>query len=336
MRTWRHIAFSRNGSPAAPALAAFGSAHPDRTIRTQTRTRIGSFFYSPARPGRPPIGSARGAAPTSRPALHVEHPPVDHLLRPERDLGLGPIVVGIEHDPADAMAGRHRDGEEILVPGRGRPERIEPEPARVVRAAAAEPDRLEARQNRARPGIVLRACTRIAAPGTGFPYASRTRPTTNLRPGAGLAPASSACAAVDGGPVGRSLGSSPRTRAAEAEPTARPSNVRAIDRHSRLNMARGPSVCFIGSGQRRGEERSPKASSVRSPLLARSDRSRYHEFTGWCDGRATERRPLRTSACVRSLIREITTMILGLPGARGIVGLPASWPGMKPGAASRR
>ena len=82
------------------------------------------------------------------PALHVEQPPVDHLLGPERDLGGGLIVVGVELDPADAIAGRHRDGAKILVARRGRPGRIDPEPARAVRAGVGERDHLGSRRRR--------------------------------------------------------------------------------------------------------------------------------------------------------------------------------------------
>ena len=45
-----------------------------------------------------------------RPAIHVEQPPLDHLLGPERDVGGRPVGVGIELDPAGAVAGRDRDG----------------------------------------------------------------------------------------------------------------------------------------------------------------------------------------------------------------------------------
>ena len=54
----------------------------------------------------------------------------------------------------------------------------------------------------ARPSDRSRAWTMTAAPGTGFPRGSSTRPTTNIRPGAGVGLASSAFAAVDGGPAG--------------------------------------------------------------------------------------------------------------------------------------
>ena len=48
-----------------------------------------------------------------------------------------------------------------------------------------------------------------AAPGTGFPRGSSTRPTTNIRPGAGVGLASSAFAATgNGGPAEEPCGSS--------------------------------------------------------------------------------------------------------------------------------
>ena len=64
------------------------------------------------------------------PALHVEQSPVDHLLRPERDVGGGLIVVGVELDPAGAVAGRRatapnsswRDDDVRGASSRNRPE----------------------------------------------------------------------------------------------------------------------------------------------------------------------------------------------------------------------
>ena len=210
------------------------------------------------------------------PALHVEQPPVDHLLRPERDLGGGLIVVGVELDPADAIAGRHGDGAEILVSRRGRPGasiRNRPEPS-----ARASPSGIGLNRDMkgARPGVRFRAWTMTAAPGTGFPRGSSTRPTTNIRPGAGVGLASSAFAAVDGGPAGEPFGSSLRAGSAEPAATAaRDSNVRAMDRGSRLNMARstsspGGQACFQVS---RGRETA--VSGVRYPIcgIGRGSRS---------------------------------------------------------------
>ena len=105
-----------------------------------------------------------------------------------------------------------------------------------------------------------------AAPGTGFPRGSRTRPTTNIRPGAGVGPASSAFAAVDGGPAGGPLGSS--LRAGSAEPAARHSNVRAIDRDSRLDMARstysGRATAGAGPGPKASQGSTRLSSSRRT------------------------------------------------------------------------
>ena len=47
------------------------------------------------------------------PALQVEQPPLDHLLGPERDVGGGLVGVGVELDPAGAVARRERDGAEL-------------------------------------------------------------------------------------------------------------------------------------------------------------------------------------------------------------------------------
>ena len=82
------------------------------------------------------------------PALHVEQPPLDHLLRPEGDVGGRLIVVGIELDPADTITGRQGDGAEILVARRRRPGCIDPEPARAVCAGVGERDHLELRRKR--------------------------------------------------------------------------------------------------------------------------------------------------------------------------------------------
>ena len=45
-------------------------------------------------------------------ALHVEHPPADDLLRPQRDVGDGRVGVGVELGPADAVSRRHRGDDE--------------------------------------------------------------------------------------------------------------------------------------------------------------------------------------------------------------------------------
>ena len=65
-----------------------------------------------------------------RPAFHVEQPPLDHLLGPERDVGIGLVGVGVELDPAGAVAWRNatapvwrcRDDEVRGASSRNRPE----------------------------------------------------------------------------------------------------------------------------------------------------------------------------------------------------------------------
>ena len=46
-------------------------------------------------------------------ALQVEQPPLDHLLGPKRDVGGGLLGVGVELDPAGAIARRQGDGAEF-------------------------------------------------------------------------------------------------------------------------------------------------------------------------------------------------------------------------------
>ena len=83
-------------------------------------------------------------------ARDVEEPALDHPLGLEPDLGVGPIGVGIEVDPADAIAGSHRDGGELVITRRGRAGRIEPETARAVAARMA--DRVRAQRLQADGG----------------------------------------------------------------------------------------------------------------------------------------------------------------------------------------
>ena len=135
---------------------------------------------------------------------------MDHLLSPQRDLGGGLIVIGIERDPADAKAGRLAtalNSSYRVEDVRGASIRNRPEPSARVSASGII---LNGEVAGARPGVRSRAWTMTAAPGTGFPWGSSTRPTTNIRPAAGVAFASSAFAAVDGGPAGGVLGSSLR------------------------------------------------------------------------------------------------------------------------------
>ena len=73
-----------------------------------------------------------------RPAVHVEQPPLDHLLGSERDVGGRLVGVGIELDPAGAVAGRHRDGAEPVMPGRRGALGVDPEAAGVVAPRLAD------------------------------------------------------------------------------------------------------------------------------------------------------------------------------------------------------
>ena len=68
--------------------------------------------------------------------MHVEQSPVDHLLRPERDIGGGLFVVGVELDPAGAISRRQGNGAEPVVAAMTTSGRIDPEPARAIRAAS--------------------------------------------------------------------------------------------------------------------------------------------------------------------------------------------------------
>ncbi len=67
-----------------------------------------------------------------RPAAQVEQPPLDDLLWPEHDVGGRLIGIGIQLDPADAVAGRHRDGTDPVMPRRCGARGVDPEAARVV------------------------------------------------------------------------------------------------------------------------------------------------------------------------------------------------------------
>ena len=141
------------------------------------------------------------------------------------------------------------------------------------------------------PAWASRPCawTMTAAPGTGFPSGSRTRPTTNIRPGAGVGSASSAFAAADGAPAGEPLDS--MLRAGTAEPAARDSNTRATNRGSRLNMARMISSGGAAPGGEAEAERRPSVGThlhcaragIRASPDSRPIRGRTGEGRPWCD-----------------------------------------------------
>ena len=118
------------------------------------------------------------------PALEIEEASLDHLFGSERDLGVGLIVVEVEPDPARTIAGRRAtaptaswcdDDVRMRRPGTG--------PSRPRRSRRSRLVLLRA--GRARPGAraTHRPHRRL---GTGLPLGSSTRPTTNIRPGAGL------------------------------------------------------------------------------------------------------------------------------------------------------
>ena len=49
------------------------------------------------------------------PAVDIEKTPLDHLFGSKRDVGGGLIGVGVQIDPADAVAGRDGDGDGFLM-----------------------------------------------------------------------------------------------------------------------------------------------------------------------------------------------------------------------------
>ena len=126
--------------PSASVVAGCGPGR--RGLGAYSRPRSGGLRYarqaSGDRAGHGPSPSTEIATPGTGRPLKVEQPPLDHLLGPERDVGGGLIGVGVELDPADAVARRDGDGADLVMASTTRcaaassRNRPEPSPSRLA------------------------------------------------------------------------------------------------------------------------------------------------------------------------------------------------------------
>ncbi len=138
--------------PASPVRRRGWRIVPRRRWSPAWATRVGRGFEPPeehsakSSSGCPGQGSSldpslRSRSRRPRPAGPAgQTPALNDLLGPERDVGGRPIGVGVEVDPARAIAGRDRDGAELIVPRRRDPRGVDAEPSRSVGAGIADGD----------------------------------------------------------------------------------------------------------------------------------------------------------------------------------------------------